>query len=125
MLLDIASHKSVSKAALDLEAGHVSCDSGVCIVYSESQGSYYLLFRSDVREAVFERYLISELENLEETTDDGVAEQAPASPERGCGLEDAVGRCEEVAVQLEALRAKVIEAEARAVQAEKECLDLA
>jgi len=119
MLLDVASHNSVSKAALDLDAGRVSCESGVCIVYSESQGSYYLLFRSDLRKAVLERYCISEVEGDEEATDARAAEDVPADQACGRALEDAVERCEEAAALLEALRAKVVQAEARVAEAEK------
>lgn len=65
------------------------------------------------------------LEGCEETTGDRVAEGAPADQARGRRLEDAVERCEAAATPLEALRARLVEAEARAARAERETQDLA
>jgi len=56
MMLDTDTYKSVSHAVSELDAGRVLCEAGICIVYSVSKESYFLLFRSDAEQAAYERY---------------------------------------------------------------------
>merc|ERR1712113_119132 len=48
--LDVSKHSSVSKAVEALNSGDVKCDSGLCIVYSDSHMAYFLLIRSDKKD---------------------------------------------------------------------------
>lgn len=42
--------------ALSQNPCRIACESGVCIVFSEQQKLYFLLWRSDVKETVYEKY---------------------------------------------------------------------
>merc|ERR1719299_346864 len=41
---------SVALAVEKLMEGHISCDEGLCIVFSSSSSSYFLLWRSDMQD---------------------------------------------------------------------------
>jgi len=56
MVLDGGAAAGVQEALHALAQGEVPCESGVCIVFSEEKGQYFLLWRSDVKEAVYEKY---------------------------------------------------------------------
>jgi len=56
MLLDRSAIKGVQAALQALSQGRMACKSGVCIVFSEQQRLYFLLWRSDVKETVYEKY---------------------------------------------------------------------
>merc|ERR1712224_937474 len=56
MVLARGAVNSVQDALRKLAHGEVACESGVCIVFSEEKGQYFLLWRSDVKAAVYEKY---------------------------------------------------------------------
>lgn len=86
--LDADAYPSVAKAVEALNAGHVSCQEGICIVRSERQKLYFMIARTDKREecaSLAQKWQEQEQRNLmlgttEELHDDNaVAEPVNAS----------------------------------------------
>merc|ERR1711924_2429 len=55
-LLDTNLYTGVRAAVAALSKGEITCESGVCIVLSKTTKAYYLLCRSDVKDATYKKY---------------------------------------------------------------------
>lgn len=78
MILDRDAVKGAQAALSALTQGEVACESGVCIVFSEEQGEYFLLWRSDVKAALYEKYSFTDSPGEAPTEPEP---EAPAEPE--------------------------------------------
>jgi serine/threonine protein kinase len=65
-LLSRTSFTSVQSAVDHLNAGTIVCPEGFCVVFSTSNSAYFLLYRSELKDAVYAKFKVYEEESSQE-----------------------------------------------------------
>lgn len=65
IVIDHSVLATVTGAVDALNSGRVMCNEGYCIVYSQRQGSYFLIWRSDAKKEAFETFALDLDEDFE------------------------------------------------------------